>query len=318
MRIAPVPATCAAALAALASLACQPAPGPGLDDVAPAEVPAARSDAYVVDIVAEDYAFQAPDEIPSGWITLRMANEGEETHFVYLTRLAEGRSYDQYVQEVGAPISEIMAAMRAGELDKPAAGEQLGARIPAWYWTDAVAMGGPGLVAPGGVSQATVHLEPGTYVMECYMKTPEGELHWMEGMIRPLTVTAQEAGAPEPAADVEIVLEAGDFRVSGPVSPGLHTVAVRFLEQPDIGFGNDIHVVRLTEGLSGAELIPWMDFLNVEGLENPAPAPFVGGVQERPEGHTAYFTVELEPGRYAWISESADVRELVQEFTVRH
>lgn len=39
-------------------------------------------------------------------------------------------------------------------------------------------------------------------------------------------------------------------------------------------------------------------------------------MQERPEGHTAYFTVELEPGRYAWVSEGPDVRQMVQEFAV--
>ncbi len=68
--------------------------------------------------------------------------------------------------------------------------------------------------------------------------------------------------------------------------------------------------------MAGEDLLPWMDFLNVEGLQNPAPAVFFGGMQERPEGQTAYFTVELESGRYAWISEAPDVRHMVQEFAV--
>ncbi|NIT89785.1 MAG: hypothetical protein GWN82_04270, partial [Gemmatimonadetes bacterium] len=74
-----------------------------------------------------------------------------------------------------------------------------------------------------------------------------------------------------------------------------------FEEHPEVGFGNDVHLVRLEEDMAGEDLLPWMDFLNVEGLQNPAPAVFFGGMQERPEGQTAYFTVELESGRYAWI-----------------
>ena len=56
--------------------------------------------------------------------------------------------------------------------------------------------------------------------------------------------------------------------------------------------------------------------MNGDGLRAPAPATFVGGVQEMPEGRTAYFTIDLEAGRYAWISENAG-RGMVREFTVR-
>ena len=52
------------------------------------------------------------------------------------------------------------------------------------------------------------------------------------------------------------------------------------------------------------------------GLLEPAPAVFVGGTQEMPLGHTACFTVELEPGRYAWISESTAGLRMAKEFTV--
>lgn len=320
MRIRPFHTTFGAVLAVAAFAAfaaCQPTPAPGAGDPIPAGTTGLAADAHIVEVIAEDYAFQAPDAIPSGWTTFRMRNEGEETHFIFLTRLAGDRTYDEYILDVGRPIAEVLRSQRAGELDKAQAGERLGAAIPAWYWSDAVSLGGPGLVAPGGVSQATVRLEPGTYVMECYMKTPDGELHWMEGMIRPLTVTSTPSGASAPAADVHMTLTTDGFSTDGPLRAGLRTVAVRFAEQPEVGFGNDVHVVRLEDGMTAAELIPWMDFLNVHGLQNPAPAEFLGGVQERPAGHTAYFTVDLAPGRYAWISESADVHEMAQEFDVR-
>lgn len=310
-----LPTTPAALLAAAALAACQ-APGPEMEEPAPALAAALSPGAYFVDVVAEDYAFQAPDEIPSGWITFRMENVGEETHFIYLTRLSGGHTYEEYVTQVGEPIAAVLARLQAGELTKAEAGQQLGAAIPAWYWTEAAPRGGPGMVAAGGVSQATVRLEPGLYVMECFMKTAEGELHWMEGMIRQLVVTAESSGAPAPEPDIEMTLLADAFVTRGALRPGVHTIAVTFQEHPEVGFGNDVHLVRLDRGMRGTDLLPWMDFFNPEGLANPAPAVFLGGVQERPEGHTAYFTAELEPGRYAWISEGPDARRMVREFTV--
>lgn len=305
-----------AVVAVAAVFACQPEPGPEIGEPAPQGTAATPANAHVVDVIAEDYAFDAPAEIPSGWATFRMRNEGEETHFIFLTRLPEDRTYDEYVETAGAPVSEALSSMRSGEIDKAGAGQQLMAEIPAWYWTDAMSMGGPGLVAAGGTSQATVNLEPGTYVMECYMKTPEGELHWVEGMIQPLTVTGEPSGAPEPDADIQMTITTDGYRTEGELTPGVHRIRVDFAEQPE-GFGNDVHLVRLEEGMEAQELVPWMDFLNVEGLQNPAPAPFLGGIQERPEGHTGYFTIALEAGRYAWIAESAEERELFEEFEVR-
>lgn len=333
MKNRPSPACFATALTLLAVAACQSSPGPAVDEQVPpppveeapppAEEPtepapaaALAGEAYVVEVVAEDYAFEAPDTISSGWVTFRMENAGEETHFLYLTHLGGGYTYDQYAGEVSPPIMEAMAAMRAGELGKAEAMEQLGTTIPAWYWENATSMGGPGLVAAGGVSQATVWLEPGDYVMECFMKTPEGEFHWAEGMIRPITVVDEPSGAPEPGGDLEIAIGAEDFEVVGTPTAGTHTVAVRFVDQPDVGFGNDIHVARLPEGMEASDLVPWMDAFNVEGLQNPAPVPFLGGMQERPEGDVAYFTVNLAPGRYAWIAESPDVLGLAREFVV--
>lgn len=273
-------------------------------------------DAHVVDVVAEDFAFEAPDEIPSGWVTFRLHNEGEETHFILLSRLPEGKTYDEYLTDASAPINEIWVQIREGEIDKEEAGEKIGPAVADWYWTGVEVTGGPGLVAAGGVAQATVNLEPGDYVMECFMKTPEGEFHWVEGMVRPLTVVAGAADASEPDGDVRVILTTDGYTVEGAPARGVNRVEVRFAEQPEAGFGNDVHVVRLEDGTSGQDLVPWMDAFNVEGLQNPAPATFLGGTHERTAGHVAYFTVELEPGRYAWISEGPDFRGIVQEFTV--
>jgi len=305
----------ATAVSVAGSAACQPGDRAreAVEDKPAAEKPVSAS--YVVEYAARDYAFVGPTEIPSGWVTMRMANEGLEHHFVFLTLLPEGKTIEDYVADVGVPFGQAWDALRTGAVDKAGAGAMLGEMLPEWY-AFASPMGGPGLVAPGGVSQATMRLAPGNYVMECYVKTADGEFHVALGMALPLTVTAEDSGALPPSADLAVTLTNYAIEVQGTPAAGHQTVAVNFDEHPEYGLGNDVHVVRLDEGTDLDEVIEWMDWMNMDGLRAPSPAAFVGGIHEMPSGYTAYFTVDLEPGRYAWIAESGASLGMVGEFSV--
>jgi hypothetical protein len=303
------------ALAAASLTACQPADDGQPADASSVAATESPSTAHVVEVTARDYAFDGPDEIPSGWTTFRLKNEGKEHHFLFLSRLPEGRTFEDYVAEVALPFDSVWHQLNAGAIDKAEAGAMLGRLLPAWYGSVAP-MGGPGLVAAGGVAQTSVKLEPGTYVMECYVKTPDGKFHAVLGMARTLTVTGDPSGAPEPEADLALTLSNFELAVEGYVTAGEQTVAVHFQEHPEFGLGNDVHVVRLDDDTDMDEVIAWMDWMNVQGLREPAPAAFVGGTHEMPVGHTAYFTVDLAPGRYAWIAESAADKGMIREFAI--
>lgn len=56
--------------------------------------------------------------------------------------------------------------------------------------------------------------------------------------------------------------------------------------------------------------------MNVKGLHVPAPAEFLGRVEEMPARDTAYFTVDLTPGRDALTFEVAPQRPMYREFQV--
>jgi hypothetical protein len=275
----------------------------------------APEDAAVVEITALDYAFQAPEEIPSGWVTFRMRNAGRMEHFALLTGLPEGITFEDHMESVVPVFDRVWYRLRDGEIDKAQAGQELGS-LPEWYLTSARQAGGPGFLAAGLTGETTVFLEPGTYVMECYVKTIDGEFHTALGMIRPITVTAADSGAGPPEADIHIRLSNYALEVSGDVTAGEHTVAVHFDEHPEFGLGNDVHLARLTDDAELDALIEWLDWMNVDGLVPPAPAVFLGGAHEMPVGSISYFTVSLEPGRYAWIAESSAHLGAVAEFTV--
>ena len=268
-----------------------------------------------VEVVAHDFAFEAPDTIRAGWTRFHFRNDGAQTHFFVLDHLPEGRGLEDFAAAAAAPFDSAMRGLEAGTLDKAQAAALLGRMLPAWFG-GVEQTGGVGLLAPGWEADAVVRLDPGTYVIECYVKTPDGVFHTSLGMARQLTVSGPATEAVAPDADLAIAFVEGSMDAPAEVSAGAHTVAVRYRSQPEAGLANDVSVVRLEDGQTPADVVPWMDWMNPEGLRAPAPATFVGGVQEVPEGGTAYFTVDLEPGRYAWISENAG-RGMVEEFTVR-
>lgn len=135
-------------------------------------------------------------------------------------------------------------------------------------------------------------------------------------MARQLVVTSDLADTSPPESDINITLSNSAIAAEGAATRGSHTVAVHFADQPAVGLGNDVHLVRLEDGTEMDRLITWMDWMEVDGLREPSPARFLGGAQERPVGYTSYFVVDLEPGRYAWISEPGAVKGMVKEFTV--
>lgn len=268
-----------------------------------------------VEVVALDYSFESPDTIASGWTTLQFENRGREIHFLTLWRLPDGKSLADYEAEVLPAFGAAYQPLEAGTADKAEAGRILGERLPAWF-SEVRGMGGVGFVAPGGTTETMVELAPGTYVMECYVKTAEGAYHGMLGMLKQLVVTAESTAADPPTGDAEIRLTNAEIEAPSTLTAGRHTIAVRFVEHPELGLGNDVHVARLEEGTDPVAVTDWMDWMNVEGLRDPAPVEFLSGVHEMPAGSSAYFTVDLAPGRYAWVGEAPAETPRIEAFTV--
>ncbi|MEX0859286.1 MAG: hypothetical protein WD016_14130 [Balneolaceae bacterium] len=270
---------------------------------------------HVVEIHAEDFAFQAPDEIPSGWTNIEYRNEGNEPHFLIIARLPEGRTFDEYSSDVLVPFGNVWYALRDEGMAQDKAMEKLGADLPEWYWAVEFT-GGTGIIPAGFTTDISLNLEPGTYAIECYMKTEDGELHNMEGMMRELTVTDTPSEMTPPDADIEITLSNFEMALDGDLTPGNHTVAVNVNEHPEQGFGHNVHVARIEQDTDIDNLVRWMNFLEIDGMQNPGPTSFVGGMQIIPAGNTGYFSLDLEPGRYLFVSEYTGHLGVLQDVTI--
>jgi hypothetical protein len=70
--------------------------------------------------------------------------------------------------------------------------------------------------------------------------------------------------------------------------------------------GNDVHLIRVDDPDTVAQTSAWMDWRTPDGLQDPAPALFLGGINDLPAGQHGYFTVDLAPGDYALIAEMPD------------
>lgn len=110
-------------------------------------------------------------------------------------------------------------------------------------------MGGPGLTAAGTSWQTAVMLEPGMYILECFVKDRNEEFHSYNGMLEMLTVTDAASGAREPVAAAAVELSSWDgIRIADNTRPGMQTVAIRFLDQRTYEQlqGQNAHLVRLS------------------------------------------------------------------------
>lgn len=277
----------------------------------------------VVEIVARGLTFEAPDSIPSGWTTFRFRNESGMTHFALFDLMPAGYGVDAHQTLIAPVFQKGMDLLNAGKPDEAMAafGE-----LPEWFGQVGF-VGGPGFLGPGETGETTLYVEPGTYVIECYVKT-NGIFHSYSpdpskgyAMVHELTVTSDESGAEPPEADIRITISSeSGIEVEGDPTPGDHVVAVRFADQVahENWVGHDVHLARLAPDTDLATLATWMNSMEPTGLETPAPVVFLGGTNEMPAGSTAYFTISLEPGRYAWVAEvpRADEKNMLKVFEV--
>ncbi|HJU90023.1 MAG TPA: hypothetical protein VJ672_11555 [Gemmatimonadaceae bacterium] len=252
--------------------------------------------ANVVTITARDYAFEAPDTIQAGTTTFQLDNKGPEFHHIWLVRLDEGKTF-----------ADFSAAMSAGAHG-----------MPSW----AVDVGGPQPATPGTITNASVDLAPGNYLILCVIPSKDGKPHVMKGMVRPLTVVAAKSNAStaKPAVadkpDVEIALADYGFKFSKPITAGRHRI--RFTN--DAAQSHEAFIVKLAPGKSVNDMIAFL-----EKMEGTPPGAPMGGITGIAKGIENTIEMTFTPGEYGLICFIPDAKDgkphfvhgMVHQFTVR-
>ncbi len=249
----------------------------------PAPAPPASN---IVALAATEYALEAPDTIPAGWTTFRLANHGQEVHYGHMVQLAPGKTVEELVEAYAEAIRTS------------------GPRPP---WV--TRFGGPGGTFPGGSSSVTQYLEPGSYLWICPVEDDNGTPHFSRGEFKPFVVVAAVGvgadRAAGPTASLVVRLLDFSFAVDSLVPAGTHTVRVE-------NAGAEPHDLVMLMLAPGITLDDIMTALNPEHARRanatgePPPSleslgTGVGGIAAIGSGMESFFEADLSPGQYVLV-----------------
>jgi hypothetical protein len=231
----------------------------------PASPGAART-AQTLSYSAMDFAFRGPTTATPGLATIRLTNTGQKLHHIQLFRLTGGRR-----------MAELFPLLVANKSIHGA---------PEW----AVPSGGPSAALPGQSIRVRQRLEPGYYAVICWIPAPDGQPHFMKGMVTELQVVGAAAPMSEPAADVRVTLREYTATLSTPLTSGRHTLRIENIGRQD----HEFLLVRLKPGRSPEDVERWSG----GGQIGPPPIEEWMGLAGIGPGAVAWLDVELTAGRY--------------------
>ncbi len=275
----------------------------------------------VVNVVTKSMEFYAPDTIQSGWNTIVYKNESTEPHFILLDKYPEGVTIENTIAEVGPSFEEGMKLIMEEKNEEAMAAF---GKLPEWF-SEVVFSGGTGLISPNKTAVSTVNLKPGYYIMECYVRMPDGRFHTSMGMAKELIVLEEDSGLNPPAVPVEISISSEEgISWSGTPVSGKNTFSVTYKDQivHENFVGHDVNLVRMEEGADLEALEAWINWATPTGLMSsttPDGFTFLGGTNDAPAGSVLYFEADLDPGKYVLIAEipNADEKGMQKTFTVK-
>ncbi len=237
-------------------------------------------DGSAVVVTATDFAYDMPDEVTGGLVTMTMVNEGVEPHEYALVRSDSQHSAD----ELTAAIDETVR--RGGEPPK---------------WVEDV--GSFGVQSAGVSSSVTRRFEPGSYAFVCFIPGPQNRNHLELGMRQAFTVSG-DSGADSPDSSAVVTATKEGFEVP-PVPAGEPTLEVRNEGAEPFDFA----LVRFNPGKDIADVEKWFQ----GGLKGEAPATFHGGAGFA-QDESVFFSTEFESGAtYELVNPQAGTP---QKFTV--
>lgn len=194
--------------------------------------------------------------------------------------------------------------------------------LPEWFSKVELASG-VGLTSPKTTSETTIYLEPGTYVMECYVRMPNGMPHVFYGMIAELVVTNENSGNEMPCAAHQIIISSTHgIKFVDTLTEGNYTFSVDYEDQKiyEHMLGHDVNVVKIENEMLLDSLNNWLNVADFNTFRSPEPkgAHFLGGVQDLKAGEKGFMNITLKKGHYVLISEmpNAMERNMFKKFEV--
>lgn len=243
---------------------------------ADATAPSSPTDnAITVTTTGDNY--QISGHLFPGTGTIRWVNSDAEMHMMEVARL-----------QPGATVKKLLAALNS-EDGEQAANAYLADGPSGTY-------GGPGLLTAGqGETVTMTGLQPGTYVLVCFMTDADGVPHFMQGMITTINIRGHE-GTQAPSSVGTIAVN--DSAIALPDDfTGQGTYAVTNTGTAPHSFS----LAQLDPGVTLADFAESVGFAMGTGTQ-PGGGALVAGVETLSPGQTSYLTLDLTSGHYGYVS----------------
>ncbi len=253
-----------------------------------------------LNITASEYAYKVSGSPKSGWTEVTFKNTGTQFHMLLAIPLKKG-----------VTLAQAKKAARAK--DPESAFGKLGGK--------GSTAGMPFLAGPGTSSTTITKLDAGSYALICFFSAPDGKPHLAHGMINMMTVSDATSSLQPPTSDVVDVTTA-DTGITLPdgtlPTSGWAKVTTTNTDDP-----RDLTIARYTSDTATFDQAnTYVDDFISSGKEpaGAVPITIVGNVGSFTSGPVSYLKLDLEPGRYAAVSDTDSddngSKQVHQEFTV--
>ncbi len=236
-----------------------------------------------ITITARDFAFDLPAEIPSGWVSLTLKNEGQVNHHGIVMRLLEG-----------VTVEDALAAM-----DNPQADQSETSDLQ-FFMPD---------TDPGSSNQATVEFAPGHWVIlsvsmdgQSIGASEEPVPDYALGSIQEFDVVDQSAMASPPYADLSLTVSKDAVDFPDQVEPGQHTIEVVNDSGQENGYA---FILRMEGDTTIDDVLAMFDALfSGQEMDMSSMPVFhaVGGLMAYNLSDHYYTNVDMQPGNYTIIT----------------
>ena len=236
--------------------------------------PASRSEAAPamgipeITIRTTEYAFDAPDQVEAGLVSITLENIGQAAHMAHFIRLNDGVTLEQfnpaYTQDPESLFSLITLA------------------------------GGVTTTSPGQQTQVVLDLAEGQYVLASFDSGEDGISDDAKGMLKPLTVVARHSQTTiqEPQFDVPVVMQDFVFEVPAEIKAGPQMWKISNRGQQP----HEFIITRLAPGKTIEDLKAWG-----HTFEGELPAEEIANIRTMAPGQSMWVTFDLAAGHYVLV-----------------